>query len=200
MLDKTKSFKHRGPDMRKEIIRKAEGLFTKYSYAGVSMSDIAGLVKTTKAALYYYFASKEELYSEVLKKAFDELHNSLQAAIDSKKSAEQRLQGAVVTYVNFCLERKSLAMLMMQSLSMRDRRALAFLKKIKEKINENIEPLVRQVLKERNLPAKDVKLKIYFLFSVLNAFAGGEMMGYKHDWKLEEVAKQIINLIFPKKK
>jgi AcrR family transcriptional regulator len=201
MAKEIKSLKHQhSSTKRNQIIDKAEVLFTKYSYTGVSMSNIARLAKITKAALYYHFASKEELYSEVLKKVFDELHDSLQITVDKEKSAEKRLQELIVVYVNFCLERKSLAMLMMQSLSMRDKRALAFLKKIRRRINQSIEPLVREVLRERKLPAKDVQLKIYFLVSILNAFAGGEMMGCKHNWKFEEMAKQIIDLIFPKKK
>jgi len=45
-------------DTKKYIIGTARRLFSKYSYLGVSMSDIAKKLNFTKAALYYHLPAK----------------------------------------------------------------------------------------------------------------------------------------------
>ncbi|MCK5459726.1 helix-turn-helix transcriptional regulator, partial [Candidatus Parcubacteria bacterium] len=47
--------KHGLNNAKKNIIKAARGLFSEYSYLGVSMSDIAKKLNITKAALYYHF-------------------------------------------------------------------------------------------------------------------------------------------------
>ena len=55
-----------GPERRREILGVALRAFAELGYHGASMSDIASDVGITKAALYVYFPSKEELFAEVL--------------------------------------------------------------------------------------------------------------------------------------
>ena len=50
--------KHNLNNAKKNIIKAARGLFSEYSYLGVSMNDIAKKLSVTKAALYYNFTSK----------------------------------------------------------------------------------------------------------------------------------------------
>ena len=72
-----KKSKNTRKDTRKSIIGTARALFSESSYLGVSMSDIAKELDITKAALYYHFAGKEEIYNAVL----DEVLNDINAAL-----------------------------------------------------------------------------------------------------------------------
>ena len=58
-------------DTKTHIIKVARQLFSEYSYLGVSMSDIAKNLNMTKAALYYHFSGKSEIYKKVLDGVFD---------------------------------------------------------------------------------------------------------------------------------
>lgn len=49
-----------------KILLAAEQVFAEKGYAGASMGDIAQLVDIPKSNVHYYFATKEELYREVL--------------------------------------------------------------------------------------------------------------------------------------
>ena len=77
-------------DTRQYIIDTARQLFSEFSYLGVSMSDIARKLNITKAALYYHFNSKAEIYKEVLNKVFENLESVISEAL-KEKIAEQKL-------------------------------------------------------------------------------------------------------------
>ncbi|MFC3282242.1 TetR/AcrR family transcriptional regulator [Litchfieldella rifensis] len=49
-----------------KILLAAEQVFAEKGYAGASMGDIAQLADIPKSNVHYYFATKEELYHEVL--------------------------------------------------------------------------------------------------------------------------------------
>ena len=55
---------------RDKILNTAGKLFSQRGYFGVSMSQIAQQVGITKAALYYHFDSKQDIYLTVLKILF----------------------------------------------------------------------------------------------------------------------------------
>jgi len=53
-------------DTKKYIINAARQLFSKYSYLGVSMNDIAQKLDITKAALYYHLSAKPRFTKKFL--------------------------------------------------------------------------------------------------------------------------------------
>ncbi len=191
--------KHNGTATRKQIIQKAEQLFTKYGYTSVSMSDIANLVKITKAALYYHFTSKQELYFEILEEAFNDFSQLLKKTISSNDSLEERLHSMIITYINFCLKKRDLAKLMMQKLSKKDKDIVSFLEKLKVKISKLIEPLVKEALKHQGMHKENSQLVTYILIGVLNTFITSEILGSKNKWSPEQIADQMMALVFAKK-
>ncbi|MFZ2975824.1 MAG: TetR/AcrR family transcriptional regulator [Candidatus Moraniibacteriota bacterium] len=60
-------------DTKKYIIDTARQFFSEYGYLGVSMNDIAKKLNITKAALYYHFTGKAEIYEKVLNEVFNPL-------------------------------------------------------------------------------------------------------------------------------
>jgi AcrR family transcriptional regulator len=50
------------PDTRQRILDVALDLFTEHGYDGTSLREIAEKLGITKAALYYYFPSKEDIF------------------------------------------------------------------------------------------------------------------------------------------
>jgi len=56
-------------DRREEIIAAAAAVFKQRGYRGTTLSHIAEALATDRASLYYYFASKEELFREIVGRA-----------------------------------------------------------------------------------------------------------------------------------
>jgi len=55
-----------------EILNAAEGIFVERGFSGSSMKSIAEKAHVAKSLLYHYFASKRELWDEVIhRRVFD---------------------------------------------------------------------------------------------------------------------------------
>jgi AcrR family transcriptional regulator len=67
-------------DRRDAIVAIAKQVFAANGYAGTSMSNIAAQVGGSKATLYSYFKSKEELFTAVIEKKCETIQNLLNEA------------------------------------------------------------------------------------------------------------------------
>lgn len=82
---------------RNELLQIAGGVFKEKGYEAATLTDIADRFGTDRAAIYYYFASKEELFQEVFqataKKVLDEnlAEAARIAALDVDASHKLRL-------------------------------------------------------------------------------------------------------------
>jgi AcrR family transcriptional regulator len=64
---------------RAEILDVATREFADRGYNGARVDEIATKTRTTKRMIYYYFASKEQLYIAVLERAYQEIRTAEQA-------------------------------------------------------------------------------------------------------------------------
>ncbi|MEV4974692.1 TetR/AcrR family transcriptional regulator [Streptomyces scopuliridis] len=55
---------------RTEILDVATEEFARLGFAGARVDEIAARIRTTKRMIYYYFGSKEQLFTEVLERAY----------------------------------------------------------------------------------------------------------------------------------
>jgi len=180
------------------IVDTAEQLFARFGYLGVSMTDIAESLEITKAALYYHFDSKEEIYLKVLDNAFEEFLEAIQKVISNKNSPiEKRFREMAFTYLDFCLEKRDLAKLTMQKLSKDNDNIVNFVSKLKIKVIRQLEPTVKEFLiyKKRSRLINS-KIATYLLIGMLNTFILGEIVGDKKNWKAKDIVKQIERLFF----
>jgi AcrR family transcriptional regulator len=60
-------------DLSQKILETAKNLFAEKGYHGMSMREISDALGVSKAALYYYFKDKEELFLEILKIYLEEM-------------------------------------------------------------------------------------------------------------------------------
>ena len=190
---KQKSFNAKG-----KILDIAEDLFVKYSYNAVSMNDIAKRVGITKAALYYHFKSKQDLYFYILEEAFNDFIKELSEVINSKQSLDKRFHLLIVTYLDFCFKKRDLSRLMMQRLTKKDKKIIIFLKQLKDKIVKQLEPIVREVLHSSGKKKVDSLFTTYLLIGALNTFVTTDIIRNSGKWDAEQIANQLKLLVFSK--
>ncbi|MFZ2970909.1 MAG: TetR/AcrR family transcriptional regulator [Minisyncoccia bacterium] len=178
------------------IIDVAEQLFAKFGYLGVSMSDIAKSLEITKAALYYHFSSKEDLFLKVLSKDFEELSGAIKKLSEEDLPIQKKFCRAITVYIDISLKRKGLAKLTMQKLSKDDDGIIDFIAKTKIEIANQLEPIVREffIYKKKNIISS--KVATYLLIGMLNTFILGEILEGGKNWKAKDIATQINALFF----
>jgi AcrR family transcriptional regulator len=86
-----------GEIRRREILSAARDLFYEHGFDQVGMEDVAKSVGITKAAVYFYYKSKLELFIAMVKSSLDQLVSDLKAALkdESKKGVKNRLDAVL---------------------------------------------------------------------------------------------------------
>ncbi|HAF07960.1 MAG: Transcriptional regulator [candidate division TA06 bacterium 32_111] len=87
----------KGKNVKEEILEKANLIFAKYGYEKTTMDDIAKAVGKKKGALYYYFKTKEEVFTDVIEREIIYLKNKLFLSTSHKKNTRDKLYSYVLT-------------------------------------------------------------------------------------------------------
>lgn len=87
----------REKNVKEEILKKANILFARYGYDKTTMDDIADAVGKRKGALYYYFRTKEEVFTEVIEREISALKQKVFESVKGEKTAKGMLMAYVIT-------------------------------------------------------------------------------------------------------
>lgn len=71
--------------------------FAEHGYEGVSVRTLADKCGVTTAVIYYHFGSKEELYTEVCRRKFDDMTYAMNRELGKVNTAEEKLSAFVGT-------------------------------------------------------------------------------------------------------
>lgn len=76
---------------RVEILEKAANCFTQFGFNKTTLDDIGDALGFNKAALYYYFKNKEELFSNVMKYELARLWDKLRDETNNTKGFDNKM-------------------------------------------------------------------------------------------------------------
>lgn len=181
-------------DTRQHIIDTARALFSESSYLGVSMSDIAEKLDITKAALYYHFPSKDDIYNAVLDEVLNDINTALMKAL-KESSLDRQLYKVIKNYLDLGLKEKNIvkATLMSGEPTVRDH-----VIQNRKQIDGIIQPLLKNILAEKGLSGQvDYRL----LASLLICMMDGILLEYSfsgHKIDSDKIAKQWVAFWFQK--
>jgi AcrR family transcriptional regulator len=94
--------------MKANIIEAAKGLFQQYGLAKTTMEDIAKAIGKGKSSLYYYFATKEDIFEAVLFKEKADVFRQIEIAVSMEETAEEKLKVFAATIHNELNNKKGL--------------------------------------------------------------------------------------------
>ncbi len=88
-------------EIRGSVLKVAQEIFSRYGFHKTTMDDIAKGMGKGKSSIYYYFSSKEDIFSAVVEKELSELRSkiitSVALAMDPKEKLKayvnERMQG-----------------------------------------------------------------------------------------------------------
>ena len=103
--------------MRQEILTTARALFIEQGYRGLSMSVLARAVGVSKAALYYHYQDKEELFLAVLNELLNEIEVLIDAAVGGQTTSREKIQALVHTILAWPQEQRAAIRLASQEMA-----------------------------------------------------------------------------------
>jgi TetR/AcrR family transcriptional regulator len=101
---------------RARILEAAVRQFSENGLAGARTEQIAEEAGVNKALLYYYFKSKDDLYSAALESVFDEVKNASAAVLEAACSAGERILQIVLANFDRSYSHPSMRSLMQQEM------------------------------------------------------------------------------------
>jgi len=191
----TKQSKALIQDTKKYIINIARLFFSEYSYLGVSMNDIAKKLNITKAALYYHFTGKAEIYGKVLDEVFNDLSLSIIQA-SNEAVIDKKLHKLIKNYLDFCFKEKNLIKALMLKLSPANDPITKHIVQLREQVINLIQPVIEEVFTSKKLTQKiDSRMLTFLLTSMMD----GLLLEYSFlNKKINsaKIADQIIAVLF----
>ncbi len=187
--------KSAGQQAKKNIIEAARQFFSEYGYLGVSISDIASRLNMTKAALYYHFTGKNEIFKTVLDEAFTELNQALTEA-KNEKTAERKLEGLIKAYFQFGAREKNLTKALVLKHAPNGTKITEHIAELRTKLINLIQPVVEEVLAGKKI-VKQVDGHTYTL--LLIGMMDGLLLEYslfKRKIEPDEIARAIMLALF----
>jgi AcrR family transcriptional regulator len=93
-------------ERRGTILAAARSAFSARGYQGASLDDIAGEAGVSKALIYEHFASKQELYADLVEADAAELAERLAAAVGGVEGSAPRLESGLRAFFSFVEQRR----------------------------------------------------------------------------------------------
>jgi AcrR family transcriptional regulator len=84
-----------------KIIEVAIKTFAEHGYAGTSMRKIAEELDITKAALYYHFSSKEEIFKACIKHSVERIIDGIEHIASSEQNVWDKIRAMIQGMCNF---------------------------------------------------------------------------------------------------
>jgi TetR/AcrR family transcriptional regulator len=88
-------------DKQSVILDAAQKRFSHYGLTKVTMDEIAADCGISKAALYYYFSTKEDIFRQVIAREQQEFIHLVEAISKSTTTADKKLQNYFQHYLDF---------------------------------------------------------------------------------------------------
>ena len=91
----------RGTRRREQVLQAAARLFSEQSYHGTTVGDVCAALGVGKGVFYWYFESKESMFSELLQNSLLRLRRSQQSAIENVVDPVARIAQGIRASIGF---------------------------------------------------------------------------------------------------
>ncbi len=91
----------RGSKRRVQLLEAASRLFAEQGYHGTTVGDICDTLGVGKGVFYWYFESKEALFSEILQESLLELRRAQERAIETVDDPVARIEQGIRASIDF---------------------------------------------------------------------------------------------------
>ena len=155
-------------DLREEILLAAKHLFIEQGYHGLSMRQIAEAVGVSKAAIYYHFRDKEELFLAILEIYLDEIEAILDLVQAEGTTCRQQISALVEAILSQPAEQRAVIRLASQEMSQLNAEARqAFNKTYHKKFIDKIQAILKAGVESGELKPIDTGVATWMLLGMM---------------------------------
>ena len=152
---------------REVLLREAAATFNRRGYHGTSLAEIAKKLGVTKAALYTYVPSKEELLYYCHDSAMDSATESLQKARVSGGTGLQQLSATLLNYLEMMLGEEGGYVVLLEENAMKPAHVKAIVKR-RDQFEHGLREIVAEGIADSSIVPCNPKLAVFMVMGALN--------------------------------
>jgi AcrR family transcriptional regulator len=184
-------------DTRNKIFAIAAHLFAQKGYNGVSMREISEKTGVSKPTIYYYFGSKEEIYTELVRTGLEHGGEHLSRIRAQQSTLEQKLIDILKVRLQLCYDHPDFAKFFLIIVTMPEQ--LPFLDKLKQEPQRK-RCLLKKILEEAKTSGElpyhidtEIATDIFagITFQYIRKILSGE-----DNRSIEEISRKAIEMMF----
>ncbi|MBU3917007.1 TetR/AcrR family transcriptional regulator [bacterium] len=154
-------------EKRGKILKQAAKIFAKKGYEKTSLEEIATQLKLSKASLYHYIKSKDEVLFLIQVEAIDQVLFSIKQIQETDKTPAGKLEDVIRAYVMIVTQNHIIGALRQQELIL----PLKWRSKIielRDKCDQEFQKIIFQGLENGHFQARDGKMAYMAAIGALN--------------------------------
>lgn len=153
---------------KEKIIETAAILFKEKGYAGTSVQDIADNLGVTKAALYYYFQSKEEILWEIIDRTMNTAEQRMQELMKQEMPLIERIKRIILNHIMSVLDDSPYMTVFFSERARLSPEKLKAINTRRRNYEECIANFIRQGIKENVINSVNVLPTVYGILGMCN--------------------------------
>lgn len=180
------------PEKREAVLRTAAKLFRENGYDGVSLNELAEVLKITKPTIYYYVKSKDELISQIKWAAQEEVLEFCAIAENKAGTAYDKLREIMLKYALFMTTDYGVCLALVPPRSMDPKIRDDIYARVAQ-VNQAIYRVLDAGKRDGSLVFDDPVIAIHALFGSLNWI--GNWFDVRGRLPAEQVVEQQVSLL-----
>ncbi len=152
---------------KNEIIDVALKLFAQQGYHSTTLDEVAAKIGVTKATLYYYFRSKEEVLRAILNRSLNRMQKTLELG-KSPLSTRDKLRRFIEYHVEFSADTAELAKITFEQVNVLPKRSREAVKRKQREVDVLLENILQQGIDEGIIVTGDIKIAAFAIIGLCN--------------------------------
>lgn len=153
---------------KEKIYQIATKIFARNNYDAVSIDSIVEKAKIAKGTFYYHFASKEELFSNLIDQGIDELVLLIKQSIKNVNDPFKKIEAILETQLNYFLQHQDVCRILLTEVWRTETRWRKYINRINQEYITILSRVIRQGIEEKKFTKLSVKATTTAIFSLIS--------------------------------
>ena len=178
-------------DQKNRILLEAAKAITSVGYEQCNLQDIASAINLSRPALYYYFSTKQEIFTAIALKSMRGIYQFVSSEVEQEKSALKKLERFFLAHAQYFEENfwmVSATIVGYGGVARRDISDREAFEMFRKKYLDTLKQILEEGVDEGCFKVKDIALASRSIFQLLNI-----SYWYKPDGKKDAVTIAKVN-------
>lgn len=177
------------------IIKQAANVFGRKGFHATTLDDIAGQLGVTKASLYYYFSTKEDLLFAVLQTSMQEHLDRVDGALEANAEASpaRKLEAAITEHLRLLADQYEGAFLLQQEYELQDEEQQSEILTMRADYEQRFSDIIHEGVQSHTFRVRDERIAVLMILGSINWF----LRWYRSDgrFSVDEIARVFVDMI-----